>query len=92
MNVLAGLDSKIGLDKKVFKPYYDALGLEYTNELSVANWKVRVNLFLNIKDIITNNIAGAFEKFKSWIMEQVYTSLAGLIEMVGKALSIIPRI
>lgn len=89
-SVGAGLDSKLGWDKKHWGQLYDALGFEYSNEFSIANWKVRFNILMDIKDILFNNLETLLNKLKSWIKETVLYQISFLIKCMSDALGSFP--
>ncbi|MCI8397774.1 MAG: hypothetical protein HFJ52_09305 [Clostridia bacterium] len=84
------IDDKYKIDESIWKPLYDKLGFEYTND--IAEWKIRFNIVMDLQKIVTNKIAEAFEKLKSWIMEQAYKSMLVFIDVVSSAFTWIPRI
>ncbi len=91
IKILAGVDNALGIDKSVWKPIYDTLGIEYSNDIfGEGQYKLRFSIIMDLQKIFTNKVAEAFEKIKSWIMEQVYNTSLYFIDLVNSAFSWIP--
>lgn len=90
VKVGAYVDSKLGIDEKAWKPLYDALGLEYTNKFSLANYKIRISVGLDLIQILWNKLKGSISDIASIIKENVLTTLSNAIRGLAEVFGTIP--
>lgn len=103
MAVEAGayIDSKIKLDEKIWKPLYEMFGYEYSDDISIANMKVRWSIGIDLVKLTWNNltekvtelwnsfkqaVSDTWTNLKNWFFEKL-ASLVEVIPVVGTKLA-----
>lgn len=87
---MAWVESKLKIDEKAWKPLYDALGLEYTNKFSLANYKIRVSVGLDLIQILWNKLKGSISDIASKIKEDILMTLSNAIRGLAEVFGTIP--
>lgn len=82
IKALAYVDSKIKLDEKMWKPIYDTLGLEYSNDLS--QFGVRWNIVFKLVGDSIKIVDDIKDRYIISVGNTLWNKICKLVEGIGK--------
>ncbi|MCI8620310.1 MAG: hypothetical protein HFJ50_00205 [Clostridia bacterium] len=95
---LTSIDSKLGIDEKLWKPIYKAFGMEYSKVSDVSTWWIRVKLGVKVLGTLWNTLTNWDKLIESLqeglkatkIAETITNAIKNLLLGVANAIENIP--